>query len=38
LLDRLPGDEGEEAILAGAEIAGSLWTFLSGVEACAAVS
>ena len=33
LLDRLPASEREEAIAAGEELAGSLWNFLSGVEA-----
>ena len=33
LLDRLPEDQREEAIAAGAELAGALWNFLSGVEA-----
>lgn len=37
LLDRLPEAEREEAIAAGAELAGALWNFLSGVEATAAV-
>jgi pyrroloquinoline-quinone synthase len=32
LLDRLPSEEGEEAAAAGAELAGALWSFLSGVE------
>ncbi len=32
LLDRLPAEEGEEAAAAGAELAGALWGFLSGVE------
>ena len=32
LLDQLPGDEGAEAAAAGAELAGALWNFLSGVE------
>jgi pyrroloquinoline-quinone synthase len=38
LLDRLPESEREEAISAGAELAGALWNFLSGVEASAAVN
>ena len=33
LLDRLPEAERDEAIAAGEELAGALWTFLSGVEA-----
>ena len=33
LLDRLPQSERAEAIEAGEELAGALWTFLSGVEA-----
>ena len=33
LLDRLPEDQKEEAVAAGEELAGALWTFLSGVEA-----
>ena len=37
LLDRLPEDERLEAILAGEELAGALWNFLSGVEARAAL-
>ena len=37
LLDRLPEDQREEAIAAGAELAGALWNFLSGVEAAASV-
>src|SRR5438874_2367876 len=37
LLDRLPEDEQAEAIAAGAELAGALWNFLSGVEASASV-
>ena len=32
LLDRLPEGEREEAVAAGAELAGALWNFLSGVE------
>ena len=32
LLDKLPQAERAEAIEAGAELAGALWTFLSGVE------
>ncbi len=32
LLDALPADEAEEAAEAGAELAGALWGFLSGVE------
>jgi len=35
LLDRLPEDQGDEAISAGEELAGALWDFLSGVEASA---
>jgi pyrroloquinoline-quinone synthase len=37
LLDRLPHDERAEAIAAGEELAGALWSFLSGVEALASV-
>jgi pyrroloquinoline-quinone synthase len=37
LLDRLPEADREEAIAAGEELARALWTFLSGVEASAAV-
>jgi len=37
LLDRLSADERAEAVAAGEELAGALWTFLSGVEAEAAV-
>ena len=37
LLDRLNPDERAEAVAAGEELAGALWTFLSGVEAEAAV-
>jgi pyrroloquinoline-quinone synthase len=37
LLDRLPGDQREEAIAAGEELAGALWNFLSGVEARASI-
>lgn len=37
LLDRLPGDEREEAVAAGEELAGALWAFLSGVERTATV-
>jgi len=33
LLDRLPEAEKAEAVAAGEELAGALWTFLSGVEA-----
>jgi pyrroloquinoline-quinone synthase len=33
LLDRLPEEEKAEAVAAGAELAGALWNFLSGVEA-----
>ncbi len=32
LLDALPADEKAEAIAAGEELAGALWSFLSGVE------
>lgn len=32
LLDRLPADQRAEAEAAGAELAGALWNFLSGVE------
>ena len=38
LLDRLSGDEKEEAIAAGDELAGALWNFLSGVEASASLN
>lgn len=37
LLDRLSGDERDEAVAAGEELAGALWNFLSGVEAAASV-
>jgi pyrroloquinoline-quinone synthase len=37
LLDRLPEEQKAEAIAAGEELAGALWTFLSGVEAHASV-
>lgn len=37
LLDRLPEDQKGEAVAAGEELAGALWTFLSGVEAAATV-
>jgi pyrroloquinoline-quinone synthase len=37
LLDQLPGEEQAEAVAAGEELAGALWNFLSGVEACASV-
>lgn len=33
LLDSLPEEQREEAVLAGAEIASALWSFLSGIEA-----
>ena len=33
LLDRLPEEQKAEAIAAGEELAGALWSFLSGVEA-----
>ena len=32
LLDRLPEGQREEAVAAGEELAGALWSFLSGVE------
>jgi len=38
LLDRLPEDQREEAVAAGAELAGALWNFLSGVEARASLN
>lgn len=38
LLDRLPEAERSEAVAAGEELAGALWTFLSGVEARAAIN
>jgi pyrroloquinoline-quinone synthase len=38
LLDRLPEDQKAEAVLAGAELAGALWDFLSGVEASATIN
>ena len=38
LLDRLSDAEREEAIVAGEELAGALWNFLSGVEARATVN
>ena len=37
LLDRLSAGEQAEAVAAGAELAGALWNFLSGVEAEASV-
>jgi pyrroloquinoline-quinone synthase len=37
LLDRLSGAEQAEAVAAGEELAGTLWNFLSGVEARASV-
>ncbi len=37
LLDRLSDDERVEAVLAGEELAGALWNFLSGVEARASL-
>ena len=37
LLDRLSPDEQAEAVAASAELAGALWTFLSGVEAKASL-
>jgi pyrroloquinoline-quinone synthase len=38
LLDRLPEEEKAEAVAAGAELAGALWNFLSGVEAGASLN
>jgi pyrroloquinoline-quinone synthase len=38
LLDRLPEDQREEAIAAGEDLAGALWSFLSGVEARASLN
>jgi pyrroloquinoline-quinone synthase len=38
LLDRLPDEEKAEAVAAGEELAGALWTFLSGVEARSALN
>jgi len=38
LLDRLSEGEREEAVAAGEELAGALWTFLSGVEARASLN
>lgn len=38
LLDRLPQNDREEAVAAGEELAGALWTFLSGVEARTALN
>jgi pyrroloquinoline-quinone synthase len=38
LLDRLPEEEMAEAIVAGEELAGALWNFLSGVEASPSVN
>ena len=38
LLDRLPGEQRAEAIEAGEELAGALWSFLSGVEATASLN
>lgn len=35
LIDRLPEDEAAEAVAAAEELAGALWSFLSGVEAAA---
>ncbi|HEX8937873.1 MAG TPA: CADD family putative folate metabolism protein [Sphingomicrobium sp.] len=37
LLDQLPEAQKLEAVAAGEELAGALWNFLSGVEACASV-
>jgi pyrroloquinoline-quinone synthase len=37
LLDQLPEDQKAEAVRAGEELAGALWTFLSGVESAATV-
>ena len=37
LLDRLPEAEKAEAVAAGEELAGALWSFLSGVEARASI-
>jgi pyrroloquinoline-quinone synthase len=37
LLDQLPEDQKSEAVRAGDELAGALWTFLSGVESAATV-
>src|SRR6476646_8401636 len=38
LRDRLPEDQKAEAIAAGEELAGALWNFLSGVEACSSLN
>jgi len=38
LLDRLPEADKAEAIAAGEELAGALWSFLSGVEATASLN
>jgi pyrroloquinoline-quinone synthase len=38
LLDRLPEAEKAEAVAAGEELAGALWSFLSGVEARASLN
>jgi pyrroloquinoline-quinone synthase len=38
LLDRLPEEQREEAVAAGAELADALWNFLSGVEASASLN
>jgi pyrroloquinoline-quinone synthase len=38
LLDRLPPEEQAQAVAAGAELAGALWNFLSGVEARATLN
>jgi pyrroloquinoline-quinone synthase len=38
LLDRLPANDRQEALAAGEELANALWTFLTGVEARAAVN
>ena len=38
LLDRLPDEQKAEAVAAGAELAGALWTFLSGVETRSALN
>jgi pyrroloquinoline-quinone synthase len=38
LLDRLPQNDRREAVAAGEELAGALWTFLSGIEARTALN
>ena len=38
LIDRLPDDQAAEAVAAAEELAGALWSFLSGVEAAVAAN